>query len=195
MLRPSREGPNYFVSSKFTSGYRKLSQINDFLIPSTGAQARRTCRRGAPERERERESARTKRTRKSEREESASEAKREQRGEREEARNTRSIKKTGGDAREGGRWSAGARGRNHGEAARPRTHAGPLFLNHGILRCVKFVYVKKERRPSCRGPKGIISLHILEGESESMKNQWFSSPRDRRARAAYPQERIPFNGF
>ena len=54
MLRPSREGPKYFVSSKFTSGYRKLSQINDFLIPSTGAQARRTCRRGAPERERER---------------------------------------------------------------------------------------------------------------------------------------------
>ena len=55
MWRPSREGPKYFVSSKFTSGYRKLSQINDFLIPSTGAQARRTCRRGAPERERARE--------------------------------------------------------------------------------------------------------------------------------------------
>ena len=55
MLRPSREGPKYFVSSKFTSGYQKLSQINDFIIPSTGARARRTCRRGAPERERARE--------------------------------------------------------------------------------------------------------------------------------------------
>ena len=155
-------------------------------------------RRGAPAGAahlRERESARTKRTRKSEREERASEAKRERRGEREEARNIMIIKKTRGDAREGGRWSAGARGRNHGEAARPRTHAGPLFLHHGILRCVTFVYVKKERRPSCRGPKGIISLHILEGESKSMKNQWFSSPRDRRGRAAYLEKRIPFNGF
>ena len=63
-MRPSREGPKYFVSSKFTSGYRKLSQINDFLIPSTGAQARRTCRRGAPERERERENEKNEKKRK-----------------------------------------------------------------------------------------------------------------------------------
>ena len=43
------------LASKFISGYRKLSKINDFVIPSTDAQSRRTCRRGARERERERE--------------------------------------------------------------------------------------------------------------------------------------------
>ena len=59
-------------SSKFTSGYRKLSKINDFLIPSTDAQSRRTCRRGARDRERESENEKKEEKRKggeSEREE------------------------------------------------------------------------------------------------------------------------------
>ena len=53
---------------------------------------------------------------------------------REEAQKTVIRKGTNrGDAREGGRWSAGARGRNHGEATLPRTHAGPLFVKHCIV--------------------------------------------------------------
>ena len=50
-------------------------------------------------------------------------------------------------------------------------------------------------RPSREGTKCIIFLPILEPEGKSRKNQWFSSPRHRRARAAHLQERIPFNGF
>ena len=50
-------------------------------------------------------------------------------------------------------------------------------------------------RPSREGTKCIIFPPILERESKSRKNQWFSSPRHRRARAAHLQERIPFNCF
>ena len=50
-------------------------------------------------------------------------------------------------------------------------------------------------RPSREGTKCIIFLPILEREGKSRNNQWFSSPRHRRAHAAHLQERIPLHGF
>ena len=55
--------------------------------------------------------------------------------------------------------------------------------------------MKERQRPSREGPKCIIFLHTTEGDGKAIKKQRFSSPRHRRAHAAHPQERIPFDGF
>ena len=158
------------LSSKFTSRYGKLSKINDFIVPSTGAQARRTCRRGAPEREGERENEKKEKKRKG------------GESEREERRRTKVTRRSTKDSDQKGNKS---RRRSRGWAlqrrrAWPQPWRGNPTKNacrSTICKtlscnvCIFLFCVKKKRRPSCKGPKGIIFLHILERESKSMKNQ------------------------